>query len=61
MQPLRKRSQVTIFIILAVILVTLFVTLILISRHSVKKTTKQEILGVGEITFDIQPINNFVT
>jgi len=61
MQPLRKRSQVTIFIIIAVILVTIFAILILISRQSIKKTTKQEILGVEEITFDILPINNFVT
>ena len=42
-------------------MVMIVVALVLIGRQATKKTSKQEIIDVGEITFDVQPINNFVT
>ncbi|MBN4049236.1 hypothetical protein JYT91_01320 [archaeon AH-315-M20] len=57
----QKKSQLTIFLILGIVMVTILLVLVLLGRQSIKKTSKQEITDIGEITFDIQPINNFVT
>ena len=54
-----KKSQITIFLILGIVIVIMVVVLIAISRYSVKKTSEQEILSAKEIVFNIQPIKNF--
>ena len=56
-----KKSQVTIFIILVLLLVIAVVSLLLISRYNIVKTARLEILETKETTLDIQPINKFVT
>ena len=56
-----KKSQITIFLILGIVIVIMVVVLIVISRYSVKKTSEQEILSAKEIVFDVQPIKNFVS
>ena len=56
-----KKSQITIFLILGIVIVIMVVVLIVISRYSVKKTSEQEILSAKEIVFNIQPIKNFVS
>jgi len=61
MESRSKKSQVTIFIILAILLVITVVSLILISRYNVAKTARQETLETKETILDIQPINKFVT
>jgi len=55
-----KKSQVTIFLILGIVMVMVVVSLVLVSRYAAKKTSKQETINVKETAFDIQPINNFV-
>jgi len=55
-----RRSQVTIFLILGVVMVIVVVTLVLIRNYSVKKTLEREIIDAREIVFDVQPIKNFV-
>ena len=55
-----KKSQVTIFLILGVVMVIVVVTLVFIRNYSVKKTLEREIIGANEIVFDVQPIKNFV-
>ena len=56
----RKKSQVTIFLILGVVMVIVVVTLVLIRNYSVKKTLEIETIDAREIVFDVQPIKNFV-
>lgn len=56
-----KKSQVTIFLIIGIVLVIIFVSSILLTRYAAKKTSKQETLNVKESNFDIQPIRNFIT
>lgn len=56
-----KKSQITIFLILGIVMVIMIVVLIALSRYSVKKTSEQEILSAKEIVFNIQPIKNFVS
>lgn len=56
-----RRSQVTIFLILGVVMVIVVVTLVLIRNYSVKKILERETIDAREIVFDVQPIKNFVT
>ena len=56
-----KKSQVTIFLILGIVLIIIVTMLILVGRQTVKKTSRQETIDAQEASFDIQPINNFVT
>jgi len=59
--PIRDRkSQVTIFLILGVVMVIVVVTLVLIRNYSVKKSLERETIDAREIVFDVQPIKNFV-
>ena len=53
MESRSKKSQVTIFIILAILLVITVVSLILISRYNVTKTARQETLETKETILDI--------
>jgi len=55
-----RRSQVTIFLILGVVMVIVVVTLVLIRNYSVKKILERETIDAREIVFDVQPIRNFV-
>ncbi|MCH8004196.1 MAG: hypothetical protein IH934_06220 [Nanoarchaeota archaeon] len=57
----RKKSQVTIFLILGVIIVIVVVILVLIRNYSVKKTLERETIDAREIVFEVQPIRNFVS
>lgn len=57
----QKKSQVTIFLTLGIVIVIMIVVLIAISRYSIKKTSEQELLSAKEIVFDTQPIKNFVS
>jgi len=61
MESRSKKSQVTIFIIIVLLLVITVVSLVLVSRYNVVKTTRQEALDTKESILDIQPIKNFVT
>jgi len=56
-----KKSQITIFLILGIVIVIMIVVLIVVSRYSVKKTSEQEILSAKEIVYNIRPIKNFVS
>ena len=56
-----RRSQVTIFLILGVVMVIVVVTLVLIRNYSVKKTLERETIDAREIVFEVQPIRNFVS
>ena len=58
--PTRK-SQVTIFIIIGIVLVIVVVSLVFLTRNSAKKTSNQETIEAKEETFDVHPIKNFVT
>ncbi|MDP6265590.1 MAG: hypothetical protein QF729_00490 [Candidatus Woesearchaeota archaeon] len=55
-----KNSQITIFLIVGVVIILTVAIVFVISRYSIKKTTKQEIINAKEAVFDIQPIKNFV-
>jgi len=57
----RKKSQVTIFLILGVVMVIVVVILVLIRNYSVKKTLERETIDAREIVFEVQPIRNFVS
>ena len=56
----QKRSQITIFLTLGIVIIIIVVFVLIISRYSVKKTLEQELLSAKEIVFDAQPIKNFV-
>lgn len=56
----QKKSQVTIFLILGIVMVITFATLILINKYFAKSNFRQEISYAREIVFDVQPIENFV-
>ena len=55
-----KKSQITIFFILGIVMVMIVVTLLLLTRYAAKKTSRQETIDVKEAQFDVQPIKNFV-
>jgi len=56
----QKKSQVTIFLIIGLVMIIIVVSLVLLSRYAAKKTSKQETLDIKESSFDVQPIKNFV-
>lgn len=56
----QKRSQITIFLVLGIVLVIVVVVFILTSNYSVKKSLRQEAINAKEIAFDVHPIKNFV-
>ncbi len=56
----QKISQVTIFIILGIVIVIIFMVLIFINKYAAKRASTKEIMDAKEITFDVQPIKNFV-
>jgi hypothetical protein len=56
----QKRSQVTIFLILGVVIVIVFVIVLTVSKNITKKGSRQETIEAKETVFDVQPINNFV-
>lgn len=56
----QKRSQITIFLVLGIVLVIVVVVFILTSNYSVKKKLRQEAINAKEIVFDVHPIKNFV-
>jgi len=56
----QKRSQITIFLVLGIVLVIVVVVFILTSNYSVKKRLRQEAINAKEIVFDVHPIKNFV-
>jgi len=60
MSAKHKKSQITIFLILGVVIVIMIVVLIALSRYSLKRTSEQELLSAKEIVFDILPIKNYV-
>ena len=55
-----KKSQVTIFLIIGVVMIIVVVTLVLVRNFSVKKTLEIETIDAKEIVFGVQPIKNFV-
>lgn len=55
-----KKSQVTIFLIIGVVMIIVVVTLVLVRNFSVKKTLEGETIVAKEIKFGVQPIKNFV-
>lgn len=55
-----KKSQVTIFLIIGVVMIIVVVTLVLVRNFSVKKTLERETIDAKEIVFGVQPIKNFV-
>lgn len=61
MKPKSTKSQITVFLILGIVMVMVLVSVILLSRHATKKTSRQETLEAKEVSFDVQPIRNFVT
>ncbi|MEK7275380.1 MAG: hypothetical protein AAB110_08995 [Candidatus Desantisbacteria bacterium] len=58
---LQKKSQVTIFLIIGIVMVMVAVSLIAVSRYAAKKVSKQETIDMKEASFDVQPVKNFVT
>ena len=57
----QKRSQATIFLIIGIVMVMVAVSLILVTRYAAKKVSKQETVNVKEASFDVEPVNNFIT
>lgn len=57
----QKKSQITIFLILGVVMILVVVVLFIVTRNVAKKTTSKEAIEAKEISFDISPINNFIT
>jgi hypothetical protein len=55
-----KKSQVTIFLILGVVMVIVVIALVFMRNYSVKKTLERETINAKEVVFDVQPIRNFV-
>ena len=55
-----KKSQITVFLIIGVVMIIVVVTLVLVRNFSVKKTLEGETIDANEIIFEIQPIKNFV-
>jgi len=55
-----KKSQITIFLILGIVIIIMIAVFMVINRYSIKKTTEQEILSAQNFVFDVQPIKNFV-
>ncbi|MBI2208023.1 hypothetical protein HYU50_00855 [Candidatus Woesearchaeota archaeon] len=58
---LQKKTQITIFLIIGIVMVMVAVSLILVARYASKKVSKQETVDVKEASFDVQPVKNFVT
>jgi len=56
----QKKSQITIFLILGAVIVITIAMLVVATRYSTKKTSKQEIIDSKEIVFNVHPINNFI-
>ena len=56
----QKRSQITLFLTLGIVIIIMVVFVLITSRYSVKKTLGQELLSAKEIIFDAQPIKIFV-
>lgn len=55
-----KNSQITIFFIVGIVIILTVAIVFVMSRYSIKQTTRQEIIDAKEAVFDIQPIKNFV-
>ena len=53
----QKKSQVTIFLILGIVILLIFVVLILVSKHYTKKKMSDQSLTSKQVALDLQKIN----
>ena len=55
-----KKSQVTIFLILGLVLIIIFTSVIMITRRINEERTDNEVTHPSQTTFDIQPIKHYI-